>query len=226
MARFRYAQFCPLARAVELIGQRWTLLVVRELVLGPKRFSDIKGALAGVSTSVLAQRLVELEERDIVAQRSTPPPTPAVLYELTDTGRALFPAVIELARWGARFLGAPEPGDHIEPDWARLGLWIFASRSPTPRRSVAIALRASPDREIRFHVAGGRRGTTIGDGPVKADVAIRVDSPFVLLALAAGDLPPRQAIANGQLEAEGDLAALDDFPKFFEMDRSPNDKEA
>ena len=96
MSEFRYAQFCPLARAAEVVGERWTLLIARELLLGPKRFSDLREALAGVSSSVLADRLARLERRDVVAWRRLPPPAAARVYELTETGRALEPVVLAL----------------------------------------------------------------------------------------------------------------------------------
>ena len=99
MSEFRYAQFCPLARAAEVVGERWTLLIARELLLGPKRFSDLRGALAGVSSSVLADRLARLERREVVAWRRLPPPAAARVYELTETGRALEPVVLALARY-------------------------------------------------------------------------------------------------------------------------------
>ena len=92
MARFRYDQFCPLACAAEIVGERWTLLVLRELLLGSQRFSDLKRRLPGLSSSILAERLERLEERWIVERQSSAPPTPAALYALTPLGRAFEPA--------------------------------------------------------------------------------------------------------------------------------------
>ena len=107
MAEFRYAQYCPLARAAELLGERWTLLVVRDLLMGPQRFTDLRGRLPGVSPSVLSERLARLEERGVVCRRTLPPPAPAIVYELTEAGRALDKAVAALASFGMRFLGSP-----------------------------------------------------------------------------------------------------------------------
>ena len=101
MADFRYPQYCPLARAAEVVGERWTLLVLRELLLGPRRFSDLRRALTDVSTSVLADRLARLEERGLVAHRELDPPAGAAVYELSESGQALGPALLALARWGA-----------------------------------------------------------------------------------------------------------------------------
>ena len=216
MPRFRYAQHCPLARATEIVGHRWTLLVVRELLLGPKRFSDLLRPLAGVSTSVLAERLTLLEEQGIVTQRALGPPTPAVLYELTESGRGLMPVVIALARWGARFLGEPQPGDHFEPDWLRLGLAMYARRSASPPVTIAITLGAG-EQAIRFRVEGGSDGTAIRD-PGPAQVAIRAATPLPLMAMALGLLHPLEAVRGGEIEIEegGDPAALEVFPALFD----------
>jgi DNA-binding HxlR family transcriptional regulator len=216
VTRFRYAQHCPLARACEIVGQRWTLLVVRDLLLGPKRFSDLLRPLAGVSTSVLADRLAQLEEQGLVRQRALPPPTPAVLYELTGSGRALLPVIVSLARWGARFLGPPRPGDHFEPDWLRLGFAAYARRSGSPALTVAVTLGEGESR-VRFRVAGGPEGTVVlaDEGP--ADVSIRAASALPLMALASGVLPAHEAVRGGEIQVEGDLAALERFPALFEV---------
>ncbi len=216
MSAFRYAQYCPLARATEILGERWTLLVVRELLLGPKRFSDLRRRLCGVSPSVLSERLAQLEERGVVRQRRLPPPAASRVYELTAKGAALEPVVVELARWGARFLADSRPGDHIEPDWVRLGLATFARRGASPPRSFAITV-ASPEGEIAFAVCGGRRGTAVRDAAERADVHVRVEAPMALLGLASGALDPRDALRDGTIEASGDLDALREFPRLFDM---------
>ena len=215
MPEFRYAQFCPLARAAEVVGERWTLLVARELLLGPKRFSDLREALAGVSSSVLADRLARLERRDVVAWRRLPPPAAARVYELTEIGRALEPVVLALARWGARFLAAPEPGDRLEPAWVRLGLMTFARPGPTPARRFNVTARVG-DREAAFGVAGGPGGTRVGDPDAAADASLCA-GPLAILALASGRLDPARALRSGELRAEGNLGALADFPDLFEM---------
>jgi DNA-binding HxlR family transcriptional regulator len=212
---FRYAQYCPLARAAEVVGERWTLLVIRELLLGPKRFSDLRRALAGVSTSVLSERLARLEDRGVIARRELPPPIPATLYELSETGRGLVPAMLELARWGARFLEPPRAGDHFEPAWLRLGCTAFARKTPTPPRVFTIGVEGHG--EADFHVAGGDGGTAVRDGGAPADAALRVASPLALFALAAGRLAPEEAVRSGAIRVDGDVAALDDFPELFDM---------
>jgi DNA-binding HxlR family transcriptional regulator len=112
-----YNQYCGVARALDLIGERWALLVVRELVLGPKRFTDLRAGLPGIATNVLSMRLRQLERGGVVTRRQLPLPAPAQVYELTEYGRELRPAMRELALWGARSLGPPTAGDELFPGW-------------------------------------------------------------------------------------------------------------
>jgi DNA-binding HxlR family transcriptional regulator len=148
-----YGDPCGIARALDLVGERWALLVVRELVLGPKRFTDLRAGLANLSPDVLSQRLRGLEGAGIVRRRTLPPPAASRVYELTDWGRELEPVVLALGRWGSR---APfPPGD--EP----LGIdaLILALRTLFDPRA-ADGLRASYELRLgeqRFHarVAGG-----------------------------------------------------------------------
>ncbi len=222
MAGFRYAQFCPLARAAELLAERWTLLAVRELLFGPQRFSDLRQALPGISSSVLSERMTRLEARGLVTRRALPPPAPAVVYELTELGRGLQPAIAELARWGARLLGPPEPGDRLTPRALRMGLHFLSSRGPTPERSFGLhAIEGA--REERFRLVGGREGTRVEaeDGPVDARLS---GPPFTLAALAAGSLAPDDALRAGAIRVEGDTDALADLPLLFDLE-TPNDNE-
>lgn len=113
----RYKQFCSVARALDVVGDRWALLVVRELLLGPRRYSDLLEGLPGIGTNVLSTRLRELQAAGIVALRRTPKPTPATVYELTADGRDLRSVLDALVRWGARRLTAPESDDILDPRW-------------------------------------------------------------------------------------------------------------
>lgn len=215
MGRFRYAQYCPVARAVEVLGERWTLLIGRELLIGPQRFSDLLRRLPGLSTSVLAERLASLEERGLVARRELPPPAPASVYELTEAGRGLKPLLYELARFGLRFMGRPQPGDHNEPDWLRLGLEVFRRASATPPRVFSIRI-PDGEREIRIHVAGGAQGTVVSDADAPAD-AIVFAAPVAVLGLVSGALDPAAAASSGAIRVEGDAAALRELPALFDF---------
>jgi DNA-binding HxlR family transcriptional regulator len=111
-----YDQYCPVAHALDLVGERWALLVVRELMRGPKRYTDLAECL-GIGTNILAARLRDLEEGGVVTKRTLPPPAASRVYELTDYGRELRGAIRELALWGARSLGPPTEVDELFPGW-------------------------------------------------------------------------------------------------------------
>ena len=111
-----YDQYCPIAHALGLVGERWTLLVVRELLYGQKRYTDLVESLPGIGTNILATRLKELEAAGIVEKKKLPPPWASTVYELTPAGRELRPVLHELARFGARLMGPP-PADGLEPGW-------------------------------------------------------------------------------------------------------------
>jgi DNA-binding HxlR family transcriptional regulator len=115
----RYDQYCPVAHALNLVGERWSLLLVLELMHGPKRYTDLAEALPGIGTNILADRLRELEAGGVIAKRKLPPPAASRVYELTDYGRELRPVCRELALWGARSLGPPTDADALFPGWLR-----------------------------------------------------------------------------------------------------------
>jgi DNA-binding HxlR family transcriptional regulator len=115
--RKRYEMYCPVAHALGLVGERWSLLVVLELMQGPKRYTDLADALPGIGTNILADRLRDLEAGGIVSRRKLPPPAASRVYELTEYGQALRPAIRELALWGARSLGPPTDEDELFPGW-------------------------------------------------------------------------------------------------------------
>jgi DNA-binding HxlR family transcriptional regulator len=214
VAGFRYAQLCPLACAAEIVGERWTLLILRELLLGPQRFSDLTRRIPGLSSSILAERLERLESRGVVAKESHVPPTPAELYVLTPLGVRMQPALLELARWGFLFMDSRRPDDHIEPDWVRLGMLCFARSDATPPHSYSIRVPAEPC-DVVFRVEGGPTGTRVTPDIAPADVSIRAPGP-VLLGLAVGMMEPSEAVRTRAIEAEGDLGALPDFPALFQ----------
>ncbi len=112
-----YHQHCGLARALDRIGERWTLLIVRDLLLGPRRYSQLLDSLLGITTNLLAKRLKSMQEAGVIERSGR---GPATRYRLTEVGAALEPAVLELARWGGRYMANPGPGDRIDLGWALL----------------------------------------------------------------------------------------------------------
>ena len=112
-----YDQYCPVAHALGVVGDRWALLLVRELLQGPKRYTDLAEGLPGIGTNILAARLRDLETAGVVTKKTLPPPAASRVYELTDYGLELKPVMRELALWGARSLGPPTPDDELFPGW-------------------------------------------------------------------------------------------------------------
>jgi len=214
---FRYAQFCSLARAAEILGERWTIPLLRELFTGPLRFSDLRRRLPGLSPSVLTERLERLAAHGVLARRRQPPPAASDVYELTEAGRALKPALCELMRWGVRFLGAPLPTDRIQPEWLRLGLEAFARGRPSPALAVEVGIARDADEPpLRLCVRGGPDGTRIEEpgGPTGASF---VAPPLVVMGFAAGRLAPDAFVANPACSWSGDRAVLDRFPELFDL---------
>jgi len=231
---FRYPQFCALARAAEIVAERWTLPILRELTVGPQRFADLVRRLPGLSTSVLTARLAKLAKSGVVSQRTLPPPGTATVYELTESGRALEPALTELGRWGLRYLDTPRRGDHFEPDWLPLGLRLLARRDATPKKSFEVEVPREDGPPVRIRVEGGPRGTRVErlDSPTAgapARAAIRATDgrlsgpPLLLLGLAGNTLDGPALVAEGRLRYEGDRAALREFPILFEASPQPED---
>jgi DNA-binding HxlR family transcriptional regulator len=130
----RYDEYCPVAHALGLVGERWALLVVLELMRGPKRYTDLAENLRGIGTNILASRLRDLEAGGVVTKRTLPPPAASKVYELTDYGRELRPVIRELALWGARTLGPPTHEDELFQGWlANAHDTVLAPRAPSGR---------------------------------------------------------------------------------------------
>jgi DNA-binding HxlR family transcriptional regulator len=192
-----YNQYCGVARALDLIGERWALLVVRELALGPKRFTDLRHGLPGIATNVLSLRLRQLEQNGIVNRRQLPPPAPAQVYELTPHGRALVPIMLALGRWGASAMGPRLPEQAIRGEWLALALTAFFDPDAAKSLNASIALDLDGDR-FTLRLDEGMLEVTPGtNGPV--DLTIEADTESLLQYLAGAPVP---------LQAEGDRELL------------------
>jgi DNA-binding HxlR family transcriptional regulator len=198
-----YHQFCGLARALDLIGGRWALLIVRDLLTGPKRFSELQEGLPGVPSNVLTARLRELEDEGIVMRRAHERPGGGVVYDLTDFGRELEQPIMRLGFWGARAMGPMDPDDHFSVD------------------SLALALRGSfrPEhaderpRVYEFKVDGKTLRARVADGRVAApsdstdepDLVIESD-PDMLAGVLSGQTTLDAARKTGRLQVTGTKA--------------------
>jgi DNA-binding HxlR family transcriptional regulator len=198
----RYGQRCPVAIALDVVGERWTPLIVRELLLGPKRFTDLTDGLPGIGTNVLSNRLAGLQEHGIVERRTLPRPTPVAVYELTDAGRALAPVLRELRAWGARFGPAPQPGDAVRPAWI---VQTAAAGDPRLVSGRTCELRI---RDESFGLTGTDDGVDVTAGIVASPDAVVTVEPRLFLRLASGKIDPAEAAAH--IAVEGDRRLADD----------------
>jgi DNA-binding HxlR family transcriptional regulator len=214
----RYAQYCPVAHALELVGERWALLVVRELLHGPKRYTDLADGLPGIGTNILAGRLRDLEEAGIIQKRRLPPPAAANVYELTPYGEELREPLYALGRWGARSLGPPRPDDSLAPGWLVNAVRATCTTGCLPDK--VFELRIEDDvvtarfEDEELVVESGSSGD--------ADTVIETD-PSTLFCIASDQISTSDAIKSKALKVNGDRKDAERFLSFFSFDepRSP-----
>jgi DNA-binding HxlR family transcriptional regulator len=215
MSPSRYRQFCALARAAEIIGERWTLLIIRELLLGPMRFGDLEARLDGVSPALLTARLGVLIDNGVVQRATLGAPFNAHVYELTETGRAIQPAIRELIRWGGRFLFPMRQDDLFEPDWVLLALDAIARRTPTALCRIGLRVPHA-DGFAGFTIEGGPEGTRITKGDPAGGTVI--EAPFdVLLQILAKRISVDAAAASHQAKIDGSARILRRLPNLFDL---------
>jgi DNA-binding HxlR family transcriptional regulator/putative sterol carrier protein len=202
----RFEQYCPVAHALCLVGERWALLIVRDLLHGPKRYTDLLEGLPGIGTNILAARLRGLEEAGIVSKRRLPPPAASTVYELTEYGTELEEVFYALARWGARSLGPPGPEDELYPEWGLNA--IAALFSPEAARGLT--------ETYVLNIGGDVFSVRLDNGHMHAEMGAAEDADLVVetdmdtfFRLVSGELTPRMALKRGFVKAEGDRAALD-----------------
>jgi DNA-binding HxlR family transcriptional regulator len=204
-----YNQYCGVARALDLIGERWALLVVRELALGPKRFTDLRQGLPGIATNVLSLRLRQLERDGIVARRQLPPPAPAQIYELTEHGRDLVPIMLALGRWGASTMGGRSAEQALRAEWLALALKAFFDGESAEELDASVGLDLG-GAQFTLHLERGRLEVT--PGPYGAvDLAIAADPEFFMQFLAGAPV---------SIQAEGDRGLLERLPALFPLARA------
>lgn len=205
MSRRSYGQYCGLANALDLLGERWTLLVLRELLTGPKRFSDVLDALPGVGTGLLTARLRQLEEEGLLVRRRLRPPAGSVVYELTDDGRELEPVLYGLARWGSARLGPPADALTFRPHWAMIAM--RASHDPQAASGLDQVHEFEIGDEL-FHATIEDGRVELHDGPGRRpDVRVKAD-PDTFARLAHDPSTAQAAVAEGRLAVDGDRAAV------------------
>jgi DNA-binding HxlR family transcriptional regulator len=214
MAARSYGQYCALAKSLDVVGDRWTLLVVRELLEGPQRYGDLLAGLAPIATDMLAGRLRDLEAHGLVRKRTLPKPASASVYELTDDGRALEDVINAFARWGRHLIETRDDGDVVRPEWLTRAV-----------RAYARVDRSGPPVTVRLVTPEG--GATVRIGPDAVDT-IDDDAPADVTltgaaeALAAAMDPGRvgELVAAGALTIEGEPRAVRRLGKVFDAPRA------
>ncbi|HET7573956.1 MAG TPA: helix-turn-helix domain-containing protein [Solirubrobacterales bacterium] len=209
-----YGDACRFAHALDVVGERWALLVVRELLLGPKRFTDLRAGLPHASPNILAERLRELERGAVVRKRKLPPPAAASVYELTEWGRELEPIVTKLGAWGARSPLPPEARE-IGADSIVLALGsLFAPEAASDLEAI-YEIRLGEER-FRVAIAGGELDLSRGPA-ADATASIAVPDAPTLAAILTGQLPLDDALASGAAQIVGGKQAAKRFLRLFPM---------
>jgi DNA-binding HxlR family transcriptional regulator len=201
-----YDQYCPVAHACGVVGERWTLLVVRELLHGPKRYTDLVEGLPGIGTNVLASRLRDLEQAGVVCKRKLPPPAASTVYELTEYGRELEEVMYALARWGARSLGPPGPDDEMYPEWGVNALPALFNPEAARGLTETYVLAIGPD-VFTAQIENGHLHPLVGAAE-EYDLRVETDME-TFFGLATGDLLPSQALEAGHVWIEGDPSVFE-----------------
>ncbi len=213
MSEKSYGQFCGFARALEIIGDRWAMMILRDLLVGPKRFSDLHGGLPKIPTNVLTARLKQLEAAGVVERRAMPRPPGGVAYELTQRGRELEDSVVAIGRWGAKLLDAPRAGEIVTIDSLAMAL------RTTFRPEAAGDLRARYELhvgDIVVHAIVDGPRIAVGRGPVEKPDLI-LESSSALKDLMSGTLTPREALASGAMRITGSRRLFDRFAQVFRI---------
>lgn len=213
MSRRNYGQSCSVAGALDRIGERWSLLIVRELLLGPLRFSDLARGVGGAPTDVLTKRLRDLEADGIVSRRRLDPPAATTVYELTELGLDLEPLLLELGRWGLNFFQI-EDAERIEPSWLPNSLRVILRPPPDARLTVQLC---SEGQVFRLRIENGAIAGARGEAE-DPDLTLSGSPRDVLAALVAGEAGEEDVEIQGDRNALAQLRAMVDLPDRLRRD--------
>jgi DNA-binding HxlR family transcriptional regulator/putative sterol carrier protein len=211
-AKRTYREYCAIARALDLLGHRWTLLIVRDLFLGPQRYRDLQEGLPGIATDILTARLRTLEAEGLVRRRELPPPAHTTVYELTDSGRRLGPVIRALGEVGLELLGTPAPDEPINagPVVMSLQLSFRAAEFPDLAETYGLEVDGRPfTLAVEAGTARAERGA-----PATPAATIATDAR-TLVALLRGEETPATALAGGLVAVDGDAGAFERFVAAF-----------
>jgi DNA-binding HxlR family transcriptional regulator/putative sterol carrier protein len=212
MPEHRYQQYCALARTLDVVGDRWTMLIVRELVPGPRRFTDLIDGLSGISRKLLTERLRALERDGIIARRELPPPAARQVYELTDDGRDLATAMAPLMAWGVRRLGERKPGESFRPRWSAVGMAGLADREAA--KGVSETYQFLID-DSAFHFTVDDGSVELHDGRARDPAVVVTTDEETWTGIGSGKIRFSSALAAGVVTITGDPHAANRMRKIF-----------
>ncbi|WP_410615124.1 winged helix-turn-helix transcriptional regulator [Amycolatopsis sp. lyj-109] len=219
-----YGQFCGVARAMELVGERWALLIVRDLVLGSKRYTELQAGLPKIPPSILSARLNELEKSGVVRRRVRPDLDANVVYELTEYGSELEHVLLDLGLWGARSLNGRDPEDVFTLDAAILSLYTTFQSDAADGVQATFEIRYHDTMTLHAMVDDGALKVAEGRLP-DADLVIRADRGRVLLDVIGGQTSAAEAVRTGRIAIDGRLADLELFARLFRITAAPSPQE-
>lgn len=209
MSNRSYNQYCGLAYALDIIGERWTILIIRELIAGPRRFTDLIEGLPGISTNLLSERLKSLEQQGILSRRVLPPPAGSTVYELTALGQALEKTLLELGKWGSQFVPPSAEGATL----LNVGSYTLTLKTffrPEQAQGLHETYELRIDNEVlQVQIKGGEIHVQQGEA-LPADAVFHTDMP-TYLRLLQRQIQPDEAIAEGLIQVEGEPDALNRF---------------
>ena len=214
MSTRTYGQYCGFARAVEVVGERWAFLIIRDLLVSPKRFTDLHRGLPGIPTNILTARLKELEQAGVVQRKVLPRPEGSIVYELTDYGLELEDIVDRLGRWGAKAMREPRAGETVTVDSLQTALRSTFCPQSAAGVHAGFELRFG---EIIIHALVDDGSVKVGKGSLPAPDLIIETGP-ALKALMAGEITPAAAIENGSVHLTGNPKLLTRFVDIFHVD--------
>jgi DNA-binding HxlR family transcriptional regulator len=210
-----YHQYCATARTLDLVGERWTLLLIRELLTGPKRFGDLQASLRGLGTGLLAARLKHLEHEGLARRTKLPPPARTPAYELTEAGEELAPAIMALARWGLKWaMGKRRQGETFHPGWALLGLRACFDADAAAGLHAVYEFRIDDE---PFHARIDDRTIETVHGPAQRPDATVTISEDVFLRITGHELTLAAAIESGEATVTGNREALRRLTTLFRL---------
>jgi DNA-binding HxlR family transcriptional regulator len=200
-----YGQYCSIAKALDTIGDRWTLLLIRELLIrGSCRYTDLKNGLPGIATNLLSDRIRELESAGLIRREDAPPPVATTVFRLTEAGEELYPVLDAIGRWGVRYMIDAVEGDEFRGHWFTFPVSFFLHDRDPGGPPVSIELRTAASPAV-VEISGGQARTRLGTAA--APDLVLEGAPQLILALFSGGLTPAEAADLG-LEISGDTGVL------------------